>query len=166
MNQSLNRITLVILAGIVLTGISGCEETSDDIQRVSQENMVREATQQTGMPAITNFTERKQLKRILELRDRANYRTYTYVMVPGTGQRKFLCNSIGYGIPYATQYTNPQKVENWSTKIVIPQADPNGLFSPPSADATWVTCVNPEKGTPDMVYEENRITVSPFKLPE
>jgi hypothetical protein len=163
MKLSIRNIGLICFLGVIL---SGCEETSDQIQRVAQESMVREATQQTGMPAITNFTERKQLKRILELRDRANYRTFTYVMVPGTGERKFLCDSIGYGIPFATQYTNPQKIVLNSASIVLPQADPNGLFSPQSADATWVTCINPTTGSPAVVYEENRITVSPFKLPE
>jgi hypothetical protein len=117
------------------------------------------------MPAIVRFAERKALKRILELRDQAKYITYTYVMVPGTGERKLLCKSFGYGIPYATQYTNPQKTERvFEGVITIPQADPNGLYSPNSADATWVLCVNPSGGEPQVVYEENRITVSPFEL--
>ena len=47
----------------------------------------------------------------------------------------------------------------------FPRLTPNGLFSPSSADATWVLCVNPAGGEPAVVYEENRITVSPFELP-
>jgi hypothetical protein len=88
-------------------------------------------------------------------------------MVPGTGKRRLVCKSLGYGIPYATQYTNPQRIQNWAGHpIVIPQADPNGLFSPGSADATWVICINPNTGKPEPVLEENRITVAPFQLPE
>ena len=155
-------IPAVLFCGLSLTGC--IEETADDTQRQQQEQMSKEATAQTGMPAITRFTERKNLKRILELRDRAKFVTYTYVMVPGTGERKFLCKSFGYGIPYATQYTNPEKYEYNGT--TIPQADPNGLYSPASADATWVLCVNPAGGEPAVVYEENRITVSPFELPK
>ena len=155
-------IPAVLFCGLSLTGC--IEKTADDTQRIQQEQLTKEATAQTGMPAITRFTERKNLKRILELRDRAKFVTYTYVMVPGTGERKFLCKSFGYGIPYATQYTNPEKYEYNGT--TIPQADPNGLYSPSSADATWVLCVNPSGGEPAVVYEENRITVSPFELPK
>ena len=160
--KKLFSISLVLLTSVLL---ASCEETSDDIQKQEQEQILREATQQTGMPAITAFSERKQLKRIIELRDKANFRTYTYVMVPGTGERKLLCKSIGYGIPYSTQYTNPQKVDSYAHGIILPQADPNGLFSPQSSDATWVICVNPNGEGTSIVYEENRITVSPFELP-
>ena len=125
-------IPAVLFCGLSLTGC--IEEKADDTQRRQQEQLSKEATAQTGMPAITQFTERKNLKRILELRDRAKFVTYTYVMVPGTGERKLLCKSFGYGIPYATQYTNPEKYEYNGT--TIPQADPNGLYSPASADAT------------------------------
>jgi hypothetical protein len=162
-------IPAVLFCGLSLTGCIETRYTADDIQRQQQEQMNKEATTQTGMPAITQFTERKNLKRILELRDRAKFVTYTYVLVPGTGERKLLCKSFGYGIPYATQYTNPQKIENPPNipgQFVIPQADPNGLYSPASADATWVLCVNPAGGEPAVVYEENRITVSPFELPK
>jgi hypothetical protein len=105
-------IPAVLFCGLSLTGCIETRYTADDIQRQQQEQMNQEATAQTGMPAITQFTERKNLKRILELRDRAKFVTYTYVLVPGTGERKLLCKSFGYGIPYATQYTNPQKIEN------------------------------------------------------
>jgi len=162
-------IPAVTLCGLSLTGCLETRESADDIQRNQQEQLNKEATAQTGMPAITQFTERKNLKRILELRDRAKFVTYTYTMVPGTGERKFLCKSFGYGIPYATQYTNPQKIENPPNipgQFVIPQSDPNGLYYPASADATWVLCVNPSGGEPAVVYEENRITVSPFELPK
>ena len=117
-------IPAVLFCGLSLTGC--IEDTADDTQRQQQEQMSKEATAQTGMPAITRFTERKNLKRILELRDRAKFVTYTYVMVPGTGERKFLCKSFGYGIPYATQYTNPEKYEYNGT--TIPQADPQWSF--------------------------------------
>jgi hypothetical protein len=61
-------LTLVV-AGCTGTGTGN----SDSIQSLEQEQLTREATQQTGMPAIVNFTERKQLKRIIELRDRSDY---------------------------------------------------------------------------------------------
>jgi len=142
--------------------------TSDDIQRQQQERLLAEGTAQTGMPAIKNFRERKLLKDILELRDQEGLVTYTYLWNEYTGKKVFFCDSIGYGIPYATQYTNPAKVDSSGNRApaVIPQADPNGLFSPASAEGTWVLCKNPEGQEVRPVYIEPRVIVSPFKLKE
>ena len=47
----------------------------------------------------------------------------------------------------------------------MPQADPNGLFSPESAEGTWVLCSDPSgNGETRPVYVEPRIIVSPFKF--
>ena len=159
----LNRITQsigIIITIVFLLGVNDCS-SSDSIQREQQEILLREATSQTGIPAIKNFRERKILKDILELRDQGGLTTYTYVFNELNGNLVFLGESIGYPIPYATQYTNPQK---WSEGIVLPQADPNGLFSPASAEGTWVLMKNPNGSDVSPVYIEPRIIVSPFKL--
>jgi hypothetical protein len=41
---------------------------------------------------------------------------------------------------------------------VIEQQEPNGLFSPSSAEGTWVPCVD-EKGKITPVYEERKVSV-------
>lgn len=144
------------------------ESGSDRKQRQQQEVLLGEATSQVGMPAIKNFRERKLLKDILELRDQDGLVTYTYLFTEQTGKLIFLCDSIGYGIPYATQFTNPQKPlsPGYPQTNMIAQADPNGLFSPSNAEGTWVLCRDPEgKGKRTVpVYTEPRIIVSPFKL--
>ena len=139
-----------------------CENTSDDIQRHQQEKILAEGTSQVGMPAIHNFREKKLLKDILELRDQNGLVTYTYLYNEYSGRLVFFCDSIGYGIPYSTQFTNPQKREN--VQLALPQADPNGLFSPGSAEGTWVMCMDPNSDKTQPVYIEPRIVVSPFKL--
>ena len=159
--------TIVSVAAIAVLGLSltGCElETnSDDTQRYQQEQILKEGTAQSGMPAIKNFRERKLLKQIIEMRDQDGLVTYTYTVPETTGRPVFLCNSIGYGLPAATQYTNPEKYEYTGT--TLPQADPNGLFSPSSAEGTWVMCSDPSgSGKTRPVYVEPRIIVSPFKL--
>src|SRR5690349_6098676 len=104
------------------------QDPSDAQQHDRQEKMLQEANAQTGMPAIKNFRERKMLKDILELRDQSGLVTYTYLYNEMQGKLVFFCSSIGYGIPYSTDYTNPQK---WIAQgVAIPQADPNALFSP------------------------------------
>jgi len=158
--------TLVSFATLAILGVTltGCiEENSDSAQREQQERILREGTSQTGMPAIKNFRERKLMKQIIEMRDQDGLVTYTYTVPETTGRPVFLCNSIGYGLPAATQYTNPEKVEYQGT--TLPQADPNGLFSPSSAEGTWVMCSDPSgNGKTRPVYVEPRIIVSPFKL--
>ena len=51
-----------------------------------------------------------------------------------------------------------------STIVTLPQADPNGLFSPPSAEGTWVMCKDPNSDKVEPIYSEPRIIVSTFPL--
>lgn len=141
---------------------------SDEQQQKQNEVILSEATSKVGMPAIKNFRERRLLKEILEMRDQANIITYTYLFSEMNGEYKFFCQSIGYGLPYATQYTNPQKpLSPWHESSIIAQADPNGLFSPTSATSTWVLCANPKNPKEiKPLYVEPLIIVSPFPLHE
>ena len=162
--KTIASVSLLAVLGLTLTGC--IEESSDTKQRVQQERILKEGTAQTGMPAIKNFRERKLLKQIIEMRDQDGLVTYTYTVPETTGRPVFLCNSIGYGLPAATQYTNPQKIVGDSYgNVDIPQADPNGLFSTESAEGTWVMCSDPSgSGKTRPVYVEPRVIVSPFKL--
>ncbi len=155
---------------LILASCTEHHETSDDIQREQQEAMLSEATASVGMPAITHFRERRLLKDILELRDQEGLTTWTYLHSDMTGKLTLLGESIGYGIPASTQYSNPAKIE-WSTHggagyqvEVLPQADPNGLFSPASAEGTWVMLKDPNGSNVRPIYVEPRIVVSPFPL--
>ena len=71
-----------------------------------------------------------------------------------------VCDSIGYGISSATQFTNPQKIAASAQGgyAVLPQADPNGLFSPASAEGTWVLCKVPGSDKIEPQYIELEIT--------
>lgn len=160
--KTIASVSLLAVLGVTLTGC--IEESSDTKQREQQERILQEGTAQTGMPAIKNFRERKLLKQIIEMRDQDGLVTYTYTVPETTGRPVFLCNSIGYGLPAATQYTNPEKYVG-TTGATLPQADPNGLFSPSSAEGTWVMCTDPSgTGKTRPVYVEPRVIVSPFKL--
>lgn len=158
-------ILSAVLAAVALTACDQRPETSTQIERRKQEELSLNAVQSVGMPAITNFAEKRMMKDILELRDR-NVATTTY-LVGMNNQLTKVCNSIGYGLPYATQYTNPQRaVYEVHGNITIPQADPNGLYSPASADGTWVLCVDKKDGKAKPVFIEPRIIVSPIPLVE
>jgi hypothetical protein len=160
----------ILLALACLSACDPAPPSSDDIQREQQEKILQEGTSAVGMPGVKNFREKRLLKDIIELRDQEGLTTYTYIVAEMTGKLIFLGESIGYGIPAATQFTNPSKYERVSVSgggygyQTLPQADPNGLFSPASAEGTWVMMLNKANGKAQPVYIEPRVIVSPFKI--
>ena len=154
---------VAILGMSVLMTACDQQPTSTQIERKKQEELSLQAVTSVGMPAITNFAEKRMFKDILELRDK-NTPTVTY-LVGMNNQLTKVCDSIGFGLPYATQYTNPQRISgDGHGYVTLPQADPNGLYSPASADGTWVLCVDHKDGKAKPVYIEPRILVSPFPI--
>jgi len=140
--------------------------SADQKQADQQEKILQEGTAQTGMPAIKNFRERKLMKEIIELRDQSGVNTYTYLHSEQTNKLTLVCESVGYPLPYATQYTNPSQIADHyqGSYAILPQADPNGLFTPSSAEGTWVMCKNPNGKDVKPVYVEPRVITSPFPL--
>lgn len=164
----MKKLFLTMMSSILLM-LSACDDapaSSRQVEAAAQERQSAAAIASVGMPAIPNFQEKRMMKMILELRDTA-LATITYTQDMNGGLHK-LCDSIGYGLPYATQYTNPQMIAYRGSQVgvaTLPQADPNGLYSPASADGTWVMCVNPatKKATP--LYVEPHVIVSTYELP-
>jgi hypothetical protein len=162
------KIAMMALPMVMAASIANAgwfDPNSDDAMRKQQEQLMLQAWNAVGMPGITDFAERRQLKQIYELRDKS-VATYTYLVGLDGKIGDKICNSVGFGIPYATQYTNPQSTTTIGGQGIttIPQADPNGLFSPASADGTWVLCVDPETKKAVPLYIEPKIIVSPFEL--
>ena len=159
---------LIVILAICLIGCSEVSPTADDKQNAAQEQLNSQAVSQVPMPGITKFQEKRLVKMIYELRDRADLMTYVY-NVSLEGRPVFMCRAIGYGVPYAAQYSNPTKPEyHYSAdggNIVLGQAEPNGLFMPSSADGTWIMAIDPDSKEPKVIYVEPRVIVSPFKLP-
>lgn len=150
--------------GLGLLGLAACGPMGTDAEvSEQQEKIIAEAQSEVGLPAITHFTEKRVLRSLYEKRDQEHLLTYTYVK-DMEGRLHHLCDSVGYGFPYATQYSNPEHYiyvnGNWTK---MPQAEPNGLFVPPGAEGTWVQCIGPG-GKIEPMYEEDRVTVSPWPL--
>ena len=162
-------IILIIAIGLFASCNTQSEASADEVQAKQTKVALKEANRQIGMPAIVNYQERKLFKQILELRDQESLITYCYLMNEMNGKiGQFLGKGIGYGIPAATQFTNPSKIVDdpyryQSGGKVIEQADPNGLFMPTATSATWYMLLD-KKGKPHPVYIEPLIIVSPIKL--
>jgi hypothetical protein len=114
-------------------------------------------------PVIKHFHERKMAAEIMELRDRENVPTFTYLVnsnadhaVTGKtalgGKLTYLGESVGFSISGTAQYGRGK------------EAEPNGLYSPANT-GNWVLLKDPANGRTDYVYVDAAIFVSPFKLP-
>lgn len=150
---------------ILALGLVACDETPTTDQKVQaqQEQLSSQAASQVGVPGITNFTEKKLVRKLYELRDQ-QIATFSYA-VDMNGGLHHVCDSIGYGLPYSVQFTNGE-AHYWNNQgnYNLPQAEPNGLFMPPGAEGTWIICAGEKNGDIRPIYVEPRVIVSPFKL--
>jgi hypothetical protein len=164
----MKKLALILPLIAVLTACGPNVPTANQIERRKQEELSKQGVETVGFPAITNFAEKRMMKDIIELRDKMQP-TYTYIM-DMNGRPHKVCDSLGYGLPYATQYTNPQarQAGNLSdgtrTSDVLAQADPNGLYSPASADGTWILCLNPKTKKAEPQYIEPRVLIMTYPM--
>lgn len=162
----MKRLIAILLIILCVPLLHGCDNEDSIVkEQMQQEQVQKESIMQVGTPAIKNFREKRNLKNIYELRDQDGVLTYTYMFAEQTGKLIYLGETIGYGIPASTQYNNPEKLaSNYHDATALPQAEPNGLYSPASAEGTWIMLKDPNGKTVKPVYVEPRIVVSPFKL--
>lgn len=164
----------LLFIGMILATFTACEQpviskSSTEIEREKQEVLSKQAIESVGLPNISNFYEKKTLKKILEMRDNPKLINHFYTKNNMTGKWVYEGKCIGFGISYTTQYTNPEKMgwregfHEYST-YTIPQADPNGLYSVPNGTATWIMRVT-DNGDTIVDYIESEIRVSQNKIP-
>ena len=166
----------LLFIGMLLVTFVACEEpviskSSTEIEREKQEHLSKQAIESVGLPNISNFYEKKTLKKILEMRDNPKLINHFYTKNNMTGKWVYEGKCIGFGISYTTQYTNPEKMGHLDggeygarNPYTIPQADPNGLYSVPNGTATWIMRVT-DNGDTIVDYIESEIRVSQNKIP-
>ncbi len=152
-------ICSLLVCAIAIMGQSGCRNEAAREQARETEELSMESNRQVGMPGIVNFTEKRLLRLLYEIRDQ-EIATYTYI-VDWQGRLFHVCDSIGFGMPFSAQYTTPERF--YSAGVTIPQPEPNGLFPPTSTSATWVICAS-AVGEFRPIYVEPSIIVSVFPL--
>lgn len=185
-------LTLTSGTCLFLMGCGTAIQSNDSKLAQQQEQQLAEGDAQVPPPAIVNWNEKRMAKLIQEKRDQVNLATWTYTKNMD-GKYTFVCESIGYGLPYNTRTNNPQHYEFvttttgvsgmggstggggyysdgaghtvWGEHTVMSQPEPNGLFIPDSAKGTWNLCKDPKTGKPDVTYQEEDIAVFPYKLP-
>jgi hypothetical protein len=164
-------LTAVLIVGAVTT-FTGCDEipqSADKKDQVQQEQMLKQTG--LGLPNIINFQEKKLMKNIMEQCDKTDLICYVYTYDSMNGKYSYDGKCIGFGLPYGTEYTNPQKIaggmETPSTgNITLPQADPNGLFKPTDVNATWIMMIDEVTGERYLRYAEPDMTITAHKMPK
>ena len=143
-------LSFVMVCGMMV----GCTEREraqyEDIRK--SEQAIADSQKSIGFPEVRYFNEKKNLKEIIELRDNPKLICYYYTKNTMTGKYVYQGKCQGYGVPYASNYTNPE------------EADPNGMYMQGlSTTATWVSHIN-DKGEKEIRYVEEEITVSQSKI--
>ena len=161
-------LAVMVLISGKAQAFSEDDATVDSATSMAQSKMLAEAQRQVPLPSIHNWQEKRNLKLVYELRDTA-IATFTYLPNPNGACLMFMGPSVGYGMPYATQYTSPTtygRLDNpnddfprsYGTK---PQAEPNGLFMPSDAHGTWILMLDPvNKETMPQYFEPDVIVLT------
>lgn len=190
--MKLKTLSLLFIVPLIIAAV-GCmgnvTQSNDSKIAEQQEIQQAEGDAQVPPPSIVNWNEKRMLKLIQEKRDQAKLPTWTYTKNMD-GKYTFVCESIGYGIPYNTRANNPMHYEYmttrtgvnnagsggggyytdnqghtvWGEHAIVPQAEPNGLFIPDDAKGTWNLCKDPRTGKPDVTYQEEDVSVFPYQL--
>lgn len=161
--MKLHHIAATGIAALVLAGCAEQGGSEGSRRETAATNaLMDQAAVVVGVPSIINFTEKRQLRMLYELRDQADLVTYSYY-VDLQGRRHTICpsTSVGFGMPFSAQFTAPsvdQYLYN-GTAATIMQPEPNGLYMPDSTSATWVICLG-DNGELQPVYVEPQIIVS------
>lgn len=157
------KIMLGASCAVLLLANSGdCSgDPARDRQTDAVDKLSDQADRKIGMPAITNFQQKAFVRDIYERTDRA---TTTYAYTQGLdGKLTCLGQGVGYGVPYGTRSTPPDdKITGY--ELTLAQPEPNGLYLPDNAEATWWQMLNPRTNKIEVVYLEPTIVITPFRL--
>lgn len=151
----------VILSVFLMVGCA--KPSADMIIQEKQETLQQEQVRQVGLPNITRYTEAKRLRYLYELRDRADLTCWVYAR-DLNGKLHLIGVGMGFPIPAGTQFSSPQKL-TWRQNggyATLPQSEPNGVFPPSTAEATWVILMT--KHGPKPYYGETRIEAYPERI--
>jgi len=161
-------ISILLLAGISVSaiGFTGCQTSNDAQQSQKTQEIAKRANDAVGTPAVTNFFEKKMLKRIIEDNDNPNLITYVYTVSQVSGKFVYIGEAIGHGIPYSASFTNPEYINTDGSRsdVALPQTDPNDIYKPSNAKGTWVMLINQDTKKATPVLMEPDIITSQFKL--
>jgi hypothetical protein len=147
------QLIIIALAVLGILFIVGCTDQTT----ASTNNAVTAASKWDASPNITNYYEYLQLKQIYEQRDNPHLIMNAYLQ-SNDGSLRCLGKVEGFGIPYGTQWSQPQSSSGGS----IPE--PNGLYPSTNTAADWVRLIGPD-GKPHVSFVEPNLIITDMVLP-
>lgn len=115
----MRKLTLVLLGSAAMClsacGYSKPQQSADAERAQQQEQQLEEAQKQVPAPVIRNWNELRMFTATMERRDQVDLPTWTYTKNLD-GKYTFICESLGYGIPYNTRANNPVHYEYLTTR--------------------------------------------------
>lgn len=152
---------MLLVLGSLALAACGPEDKARERQTAAMNTIADQADRMVGMPAMKEFAQKKFVRDIYERTDKAST---TYVYTQGLdGTLICLGQGIGYGVPYGTRSTPPEE-KLWNYELTLAQPEPNGLYLPDNAEATWYQMLNPETQKIEVIYLEPTVVITPFKL--
>lgn len=159
---------LALLAVVALVAV-GCNygsnaSISNDQNIVTQQQEIYQKAQ--PVPIFDFSEQRNTLLQIYDAKNQARQTWALFESAYGEPVYPYVCPSIGLPIPADTQLTNPDQLTRVQvpgaqagTYVdgVLPQAEPDGLYSSTNTDATYVICIR-NGGQPELVYTEQKVT--------
>jgi len=160
--------SLIIFLMLILSlSVIGCDGPSVNDQQSDLTALNQEKAQLMlgDVPSIEKFTELGYAYDIATLLDDPKLITYAYIRNKD-GLLGYVGRGFGFGLPYATQITNPQALTRTAGGYVtLPQADPSLLYKPSEADGTWYMLINESTAEPNVIFIESSLEVYQEKLP-
>ena len=156
----------LMLAAIIGLSLTACLNDSDVKENNDVERQQGVYVKSQPVPFFEWSLERHLMIELYKARNNS-VTTYSYVVSPYTGKILASCTSLGYPIPATTQLTNPQKLawSDYHDSATLPQAEPNGLYTPSSTHATWIMCLGPN-GKIEPTYWEPDVLTFPRPMQE
>lgn len=153
-NIPLWKVVLPCVLLLVATAFMADSCSDQTVQ--SQQNAKTASGQWGNSPAITEFYEYHQLKEIYEARDNPNLVLNAYLQ-RNDGQLTCLGKVAGFGVPYGTQWSQPN-----SSGQAVPE--PNGLYPSENTAADWVWLID-DKGQKHLTFLEPNAIITDAVLP-
>ncbi len=151
------QVLLVAMFIAIPFALSACFDSQTS---ASTDNATTAAQKWGTSPKITNFYEYEQLAQIYEARDNPALIMNAYLYSEITGKFTCLGKVKGFGIPYGTQWSQPN---GGGTTGSVPE--PNGLYPSTSTNADWVQIIDPATGKTSIMFVEPNLVITSLTYP-
>lgn len=142
-------VTIAAFAVATVFAVTACDsgpsEPSGQQQEHDANNAVAKQLVQNQPIPQGNYSQMRQNLIEIEKAEMDGVQTTSFAFVPGNPDPIWSCPSVGAAIPDTASLSNPLQAEEHGQygdgTIAVGQMDPNGIYTPPSSQGTYVICI-------------------------